>query len=533
MNRLLINLLLWLAVMLTWLAPPSGAALHEQLAVSSRGNAMGNAVTADPPGVMAIHYNPAGLSRLKGSNFTLGVTAAPEIKKTSRFTDDPEHEGFFGYNDDPLAGTEGTTTGGAMALPGIGRVPFLAVPTIGLSHRKPDSRWTFAYGLYAPFGIGIDHSEEDDPAQYGGSTIYSQHLVYAAPSVSYQLTDSLSLGLSVGFGQSALGASVSMRAPNDMVAMTKVLGDATEGLNIPIKSQLGFPGPWFGGGLDPYGKIGTLDLDVEDNFVPSYNLGVLWDPFKWLSIGAVYQSESKATMGGRYEIEYGEEFQRFVNWWGSTPKTLILAGILNLPFQPLDKQQGRAVLEWVNPQRAQLGVALRPLPGLTLTTDLHYTNWAAMKSNVVEFDQSIQALQLANILGYPGNPNQLILKRDFKDDLHLSFGLEWWLFDRIALRAGYEDRPSPVQKNYFDLTLPIADMKIYSGGLGVRITPQLEMDLGFSYVTQKETYKQANNTSDYMNSTNFTKVIYNPYAGLDYEQDLTAYTVSLAFNYSW
>ena len=37
---------------------------------------LGNAVTADPPGIDAIHFNPAGLAQIKGRKYQLKVVAA-------------------------------------------------------------------------------------------------------------------------------------------------------------------------------------------------------------------------------------------------------------------------------------------------------------------------------------------------------------------------------------------------------------------------------------------------------------------------
>ncbi len=504
--------------------------VHEQMAVSARGIARGNAVTADPPGVMAIHYNPAGLSRLPGKQVTVGVTVLPVVEKRGRFSDDPEDPGLMDGDVDPLDGTEGSTSGWH---PGRGELPAMAAPTLGFSTQAPDSRWTYALGSYVPFGLGFEHRDPDDPSRYGAREVYNWHLIYAAPAVSYQVTKSLSVGVAMGLGRSAMGASVSVRMPNEMVALTHVLGEATEGLEIPVISELTLPQPWFGGGLSTYGKIGELDLDVVDNFVPTYNVGLLWSPAAWLSFGAVYQSEGKSTMGGDYCIEYGEEFQRFAGWWGSSPMTLSLAGILNMPMQAVEKQQGRVVTEWTNPQRVQLGVALRPLRGLTLTADFHYANWAVVESNVFVFDQTIQLLQVANIMGYQGAPNELVIERHWRDTTHWSFGLEYWFFDLLALRLGYEERPSPVPDEYFDLSMPLAGVKAYSGGIGVHLNAHLQCDFAFTYIVQPETYRVPNNTSQNLNSTEFTDVIYSPYAGLDYEQDVEAYSLSLELTYRW
>ena len=47
-------------------ALPAHAALVENLTTSVVAMALGNAVTADPPGIDSVHFNPAGLARLEG-----------------------------------------------------------------------------------------------------------------------------------------------------------------------------------------------------------------------------------------------------------------------------------------------------------------------------------------------------------------------------------------------------------------------------------------------------------------------------------
>ena len=47
--------------------------------------ALANAVTADPPGIDAIHFNPAGLTRLKGKKVNLKVVAG-QFTITSELT---------------------------------------------------------------------------------------------------------------------------------------------------------------------------------------------------------------------------------------------------------------------------------------------------------------------------------------------------------------------------------------------------------------------------------------------------------------
>src|SRR4051794_39281014 len=48
--------------------PAAQAGVSDNLVTSPIAMALGNAVTADPPGIESIHFNPAGLARLTGYN---------------------------------------------------------------------------------------------------------------------------------------------------------------------------------------------------------------------------------------------------------------------------------------------------------------------------------------------------------------------------------------------------------------------------------------------------------------------------------
>src|SRR5690554_7519346 len=49
------------------------AQMTQNLTLHPKALALGNAVTADPPGVMAIHYNPAGLTKLDGRQLEVNL----------------------------------------------------------------------------------------------------------------------------------------------------------------------------------------------------------------------------------------------------------------------------------------------------------------------------------------------------------------------------------------------------------------------------------------------------------------------------
>src|ERR1035437_9432576 len=79
------------------------AALNDTLLISPTAMSLGNAVTADPPGIESIHFNPAGLARMTGNTRTDGVVVA-SIRAHETFQSAPDMD-IGGFHDDPLNGT--------------------------------------------------------------------------------------------------------------------------------------------------------------------------------------------------------------------------------------------------------------------------------------------------------------------------------------------------------------------------------------------------------------------------------------------
>jgi len=495
---------------------------------------MGNAVTACPSGPMAIHYNPAGLLKSKEREFTFGIMYPSSVKIKSKFNLDPDFAGISMEDEkDPVDGTTGETTDGFMRYPGMGSRSIMLVPHAALSRRKPGSKWAFGFGMYSPFISGFHHGYVNDPARFGGAQSYRQRLIYAAPSLACQLSKTLSIGFSVGLGQDAMGEKRDFRAPNEFSSMTEVLGEATENLEIPIISELTLPTPWFNGGLPPYDSMAGFKMDVKDSLAASYNLGLLWEPFTWLSFGACYQSESKSRPTGRYSFKYSDQFKNFCNWFGESPTTVQIATIFALPYYGVDEQKGNMVLQkLIHPRRTQFGIALKPFKILTLSCDLGWTNWSSIKEEKYIFDQDILLFNVANFMGYPYRRDMYIIKRDLKDTWNLSIGLELLLFNRFRLRCGYEERESCTNDTNFSLIFPVQDMKIYSTGLGIKINSGWSIDFSATFI-QSDTYHNDYKDGNVMNSDEFFFTLHNPYPGLDYEQTTDITIFGFNINYVW
>jgi Long-chain fatty acid transport protein len=93
------------AIVLTGCSSAAFAQLGTNLSVDVRSLALGNAVTADPPGISAVHFNPAALTKIEGLQTDMqGIIANFDIQR--EFTV-PAGYNVFGYSDDPLVCNDG------------------------------------------------------------------------------------------------------------------------------------------------------------------------------------------------------------------------------------------------------------------------------------------------------------------------------------------------------------------------------------------------------------------------------------------
>ncbi len=298
-----------------------------------------------------------------------------------------------------------------------------------------------------------------------------------------------------------------------MTALSKVLGRATKNFNIPVWSQENVGGPFYGGGVHPYQEAANLQLDLKDYFTPSYNLGVLWQPKSYFSFGAVYQSAYENDLYGKYKFTYSAAYRRMVDWYGSTPYLTTQAAILNLPYISVPYQSGTVhMIDFVFPQRVQLGIMVRPLKRLKLLCDLHWADWSAFDYQEFQFDQSIHALQSGKMTGHLHGPYKVKNATGYFDTFHWSYALEFEISKKLTFRCGYENRKSSVDITMFSAS-NLPDMHKYGVGFQVNLKKGTTIHLAVGYVTGD--IFVPNDTSDNMNSLSFTKSSSSPYAGLD------------------
>lgn len=506
------------AAMLAWLAwsvfGPAHAAVSENLAVDVTAMSLGNAVTADPPGISSIHFNPAGLARLKGDQRQDSFFGA-SIRPQTTFTQ-PAGFDIGGWKEDPLAGTSTGKVRQSIYLPFHGPAANLQAAVgsgLGLSWNNPGSPWTFATATYVPMAVGFERPDPNDPGRYDGKRVILQRLVYLSPSVGYKYSDTLSFGLAVPIAHQGFALDTDMRMPNKLLGIIGKLQDGWCGSGNPL-DELGFGlcGGGQEGRLRPFNSIGSMHFDVSAPFDPTLNLGTLWEPTDWFAAGVVYQTGTTTVLTGRYEFDATPMLPAFTQGMYNSLLGPIVASMFGFPTYIPPTQSGNATLKLPFPDHLQIGFKLKPIERVQFNVDANWTNWKKWSHLTFEFDQDVELLKMARLFGQ-ADASKLVIPRQYESRWHYGFGLQLRVTDALMLRFGYEPRKSSVSRETLDLIAPLPDMTIKSVGLAYRLDSGMTINAAASYASGK--YNIPADTSCNLNCTNFFNVIYNPYAGLD------------------
>ncbi|WP_344803623.1 OmpP1/FadL family transporter [Allohahella marinimesophila] len=492
------------------------AQLATNLITSPKALALGNAVTADTPGIAAIHFNPAGLTKLEGRNLNvtlLNIRASIQTK----FDAPPGYNifGIDGVENDPILSKSGNgrTITLAAYLPGWGiiRLPKGpgVLPSTGFSYNPPGSKFTFGNMTYAPDLVGYYRSH-NDPGRYLAKAAVLQRFTYLSPTVAYQIDDQWSVGMGIHFSQQAIAIDTFARAPNLLVGVAEELQTAfnCETGNEPLAPFLGL----CGGDIGPWDDIGGITIETQETLSPKYVLGVTWTPTDWFSWGASYTSEAKMKLKGQFEVQYSEDWQGFWQRFTGSLFGAIGGAIFGLP-SGVPKESGNVSMDFTHPAHFQTGVSVKVNHGLTLNADLGWTDYSSWDAFDFTFDRPLEFLGAARLLSPNATETTLTLPLEYQDVWNLALGAEFHATSRLDLRLGVEFRDSPIPRNRRDTAAPLGDATLYGAGLGYKWDRDSTIDVAIGYL--RSAVEIPPNTSLNANSTAINNIILNPYAGLN------------------
>ena len=532
------------------LSVQAGAQLATNIAIDVKAMSMAHAVTADPPGIMAIHFNPAGLGKLRGRRMDLQFVGV-DFSLESEFSAPPDYN-VFGFSDDPVVCTDApndgadfcrefrTSTSGVEGIslyvpilndavdlpPG----PLIAGPLPSFAVRPPGSKFTFGTATYLPLAAGF-YRKDDDPGNFLGKRVALERITYLSPSVGFQATESLYLGASIGLSYQAVLLETDFRAPNELLGFARLID---ESICAPFKGESNFAIDivLFGicrpqEGLGPFKNLASLEVAMDQRLSPSYNLGVLWEPSDRFAWGAVWHSEADVSMNGDFTVKYSNATKETINGIGSSPTGALALAVLGIPSQVGDEETGLINMDLTMPAHFQTGIKVRPLERWQFNVDAVWVDYKQWDAFNFSFDKATAVTALARLFSPGSTPTSLAFPLGFESTWNLAFGMQYDLTGRIQLRAGYEPRASAIPDDRRTPMVPINKARYYSLGLGYKWDKDTDIDLAIATLRSEDHIPA--DTSCLANCTGIDNVVYNPYAGLDIKTSATINMVGLAF----
>lgn len=527
----------FLLVLLSTSVTSSWAQLGQNLPVASaKANSLGNAVTADPPGIDSIHFNPAGLARLPGSEIQLkGVMAILESSASFQSTKGYENMlNYFGF-EDPYANRDSKVDGLAVLMPfaGIIKLDTWAGGGLGgIAYRPRGSPLTFATAVYTPLIGGLYIKGDDDPGIFSGRTRAVTRLTYLSPSVAYQMTPDFAVGASLGVSYFGIGLDMDLRFPNLILSGVGGISNAICRLNSSFAPCAG--------SLSPVTPLANINLLLEDYMSTTMNFGFLWSATEWLDVGVVYQSASSDSLKGDMTIEYKPDLANYLNGYrtafNGTPLQLAL-DLINFPKNTSsDVTTGTVNLDY--PEHFAIGFSAQLTPRWKFNFDVKHTdtaNWGELTilladdSELLDFVSTLlSVVGTANVEGVGKlTKNSITLTRGWQDVWSYAMGAEFQATQNLVLRMGYEPRGSAIPPDRLDFIAPLGETTLYSVGAGYRLNKLSRVDMSLG-VIQSKAYIP-NNSSSNLNSTDIFNFIYNPYAGQDVTTRLSVAIAEISY----
>lgn len=213
------------AAMLCVPAVATAGGLMRPNPVSARSIGLGGAFTAVADDPTALHFNPAGLAHLPGTNVMIGVELvhAPRfyqpIFADDRCTQDPPPPEC--QRQEPTA-------------------PIRPLPSLGFATRLQregvPSRLTFGVGLWNTFGGQLKY--EDDPLIPGTIRETRNAVIEIVPGVAYEVNDVLAVGIAFRLGVGLFDSLSEQRPSNADLSATGLGAGATMGVMVRPNDKL-------------------------------------------------------------------------------------------------------------------------------------------------------------------------------------------------------------------------------------------------------------------------------------------------------
>ena len=432
--------------------------------LSTKQTGMGHVGTGMKLGAESMHFNPAGLVFLRTNmDFSLGISAIMAKAKYS-------YDGYSAKTDNPVG-----------------------TPLYAYAGFKIYDNLAAGISLTTPYGNSLKW-----PKNWAGAGLIqdiSLKSYVIQPTLSYKITDRLSIGVGLQLAWGNVNLSRALMGASDL-----------QGIGTKFESLL----PLLAG--VPSDVIPDADKQLMQEMVtlmkntevpPAYarlegnahmrvgfNVGIMYDVCDKVTIGLSYRSKIKM------RVKEGEASLNYAN-----------RRIEDL-FANME-DEGSFHAELPLPSNTTLGVSYRPTDRWELALDLQYVGWNAYDSLNVYFNEA--ELGIAPIKA----------EKDYKNSMTYRIGASYKTTDRLVLRAGVYYDQSPIRKKLYNPETPGMDKLGLSAGLTFEPYKGLQFDVAFLYIQGfsqhgKYPYKNVVTGVDEMFEGKYKSTAFSPSIGISY-----------------
>ncbi|NVM78840.1 long-chain fatty acid transport protein [Duganella sp. SG902] len=399
--------------------------------VAGQGTADANGAEAND--ASTIFYNPAGMSRLDGTQISAGATVVVPHST---------------YNDTGSTHFTGAPTGGTAAkdyAPDAVTAPSLYVS------KKLDDKWAVGLGLFVPYGAKLDYGNTWN-GRYALSNIKLEAITLN-PSVSWKLNEhhAFGFGINAEFMKAELGQAVDV--PGSIAALSSGAGAAQGALLIKQITALGGNPALLRSVKDGHGSNDGKDWGW------GFNLGYLFTLDENTRFGLAYRSSVSHQLRGSTVWDFSQ---------------VTTDPIVNKVLEAASHKVNSAAL-----------VTLRTPETLSANVFHQFdSKWAGMADVTFTRNNRMGNLNIQ----FPGTgEGDEVIRQQWKNTVRVSLGGNYAYNDNLTLRAGVAYDESPVKSA--ELThpaLPDSDRMQYSFGANWKLSPRSSIDLAYSYLDFKD-----------------------------------------------
>lgn len=398
--------------------------------VAAQGTADANAAEAND--ASTIFYNPAGLSRLDGTQLNFGATV---VVPHSTFQD----TGSTHFT--------GAPTGGTAAH---GYAPDAVTAPSLYASKKINDQWTAGVGLFVPYGAKLDYGSTWT-GRYALDNVKLQAITLN-PSASFKLNEHHAFGFGVmaEYFDADLGQAVDV--PGTIAALSSPLAAAQNAQLRGTIVALGGNPAVLATAHDAHASINGKDWGY------GFNLGYMYTLDANTRFGIAYRSSVAHALKGDAYWDFS-----MVSTDQITNQVLAASG---------HRLNSASLVKLRTPETLSVNVFHQFNSQWDGMADLTWTRNSRLTDLHIQFPNTKEG--------------DLVINQQWKNTVRLALGTNYRYNDKLMARAGvaYDQAPVPNAK-LRDPALPDSDRYQFSLGAAYKLSPQSTIDVAYSYLNFK------------------------------------------------